>query len=827
MNIIRTFITKYKQNIKVRNEACDSLILQIDAAIQEVNKLFSNKISFIEPNEANEWCRRNATLISRLKERNISEYRKASHYKSLQEKQDSIFYIQNNLPQQISRHNNQVAETRVQNAYVLLGDVEGHKLDKQQMICIVKEAHNHLVIAGAGTGKTTTIVGMIKYLLKSGKYKPEDILVLSFTNASASEMSQRINQETGCKIDASTFHKLGLNIITKVNGIEPKITQINLRKFVKLQLQQNMQSGQYLSLLSTYLLFNRIVAKSEFEFSTKAEYEEYLKLNPPTTIKNETVKSYGEMDIANFLVKNSIKYIYEHPYKVDTRTDEYAEYRPDFYLPDYEIYIEYFGVDRNGEVPSYFNGKNGMTATQTYRTAMEWKRDIHNANNTTMIECYAYEKLEGTLLDNLQSKLVEHSVELKPQTTEELWSRVSAEGDTVLDGVVDLFQTVISLMKSNGYNIDKVRQLNVGGSNMVNNNLLLLLLKPIYNAYCIYLKEHDEIDFSDMIIMATQYVDQGKYVNPYKYVIVDEYQDISKARYLLLNSLRKSSDYNLFCVGDDWQSIYRFAGSDIGYILNFEKYWGRTEISKIETTYRFTQKLIEISGSFVMRNPAQIKKSIKGKLDTESFPLGEINGYTDRIAVEFMVKRLDDLPKGSSVFFIGRYSFDVNILEEHELLECHYDNVSCDTLVKYYKRPDLKMTFITAHRSKGLQADYVFIINNKKSRMGFPSKIQDAAILNLLLENSDQFPYAEERRLFYVALTRAKKKVFLVTLKDKESEFALELKQRYADELKKERAACPLCGGYLLKRSGKYGEFLGCSNYKEKGCRYTRDIKKS
>lgn len=827
MGFIQTIIDKHKEKVKLRNDMCDSQIMQIDTALREITILFSNPQSFVEPSKEYEWRNRNASLMANVSITNIQKLKKATHYKSLLEKQAELYHNVNSLKQQIVIHNDSVADAKIQNAYALIGNVEGRRLDKQQMACIVKDAHNHLVIAGAGTGKTTTVVGKIKFLLKSGNYKPEDILVLSFTNASASEMSQRINKETGCNIDASTFHKLGLNIITKVNGIAPKITPLNLRRFVKEQLLLNMQSDAYLNLLSSYLLYNRVVSKSEFEFKTQAEYEEYLRLNPPTTINNETVKSYGEMDIANFLTQNGIQYIYEHPYKVDTRTNEYGQYNPDFYLPEYDIYIEYFGVNKNGEVPSYFKGANGMTATQTYQASMKWKRETHSANDTVLIECYAYEKFDGVLLDNLKERLVAKGVKLNPKTTKELWEQVSADGDSILDGVIELFETVTNLIKSNGYTIATVRQLNIGNSNAQNNNIILSLLEPIFNSYCAYLNEHREIDFNDMINMATQYVEQKKYISPYKYVIVDEYQDISKSRFSLLNSMRKSNDYDLFCVGDDWQSIYRFAGSDIGYILNFEQYWGSSEISKIETTYRFTQKLIEISGNFIMQNPVQIKKSIKGKNDTVGFALGEISGYTDKFAIEFMAKKLEDLPRDSSVFFIGRYSFDAKLLSDSGLFECRYNNVSGFVEVKYRKRTDLKMNFITAHKSKGLQADYIFIINNKKSRMGFPSKIQDAAILNLLLDNCDQYPYAEERRLFYVALTRAKKKAFLVTVSNQESEFAMELKKRYGEELKREQWECPLCGGKLLKKSGPYGEFFGCSNYKITGCKYKRNINTS
>lgn len=189
-----------------------------------------------------------------------------------------------------------------------------------------------------------------------------------------------------------------------------------------------------------------------------------------------------------------------------------------------------------------------------------------------------------------------------------------------------------------------------------------------------------------------------------------------------------------------------------------------------------------------------------------------------------MAQRIDELPQNSSVFFIGRYSFDVNLLKESGLFDCQYNNVTGFIDVSYQKRPDLKMYFLTAHKSKGLQADYVFIINNKNSRTGFPSKIQDDPILNLLLDNSETFPYSEERRLYYVALTRAKIKTFFLVVKDKESAFAKELHNRYEKELKRERFSCPLCGGRLQLKTGPYGDFYGCENYKRTGCKYKRKV---
>lgn len=827
MGFIKQIIENRNKKINSINDLCNEYISRIDRAIKAANSLFIDKSEYIMPEAQTEWYKNHGELFKIINEQHIKLIKKANSYKLLLDYESRFINCYNNFKNEIEKHNKLVAETKIKEAYKIIGKVEGRFLDSQQMTCIVKDFRNHLVIAGAGTGKTTTVVGKIKYLLKTEKFKPEDILVLSFTNASATEMSERINKETGCEIEASTFHKLGLNIITKANGIVSRIASWSQKDFVKEQLQINMESKKYLQMLSTYLLYNRVAAKSEFDFKSEAEYAEYLKINPPITVKNETVKSYGEMDIANFLTQNGIEYIYECPYKIDTRNTDYGQYKPDFYLPEYDIYIEYFGVNRKGEVPSYFSGSHGMSATQFYQASMKWKRETHKSNETVMIECFAYDKLDGNMLDKLKSDLERRSVVLKPKTPQELWDELSSEEGNILDGLIDLFTTVINLIKSNNYSFEDVREINAGSRNSKTNTVILNLIEPIFNAYNVRLEQNKEIDFNDMINLATRYVAQGKYINPYKMVIVDEYQDISKARFLLLDSMRKSNDFDLFCVGDDWQSIYRFAGSDIGFILNFEKYWGPTETSKIETTYRFSQNLIGITGCFVMKNPSQIKKSIVGKEYSVGFPLGEISGYTEKYAVEFMLNRLDDLPQNSSVYFIGRYSFDAKILQDCKPLSVQYNNTTKLLDVKYSRRHDLKMNFITAHKSKGLQADYVFIINNKKSRMGFPSKVQDNAVLDLLLEGNDNYLFAEERRLFYVAMTRARKKVFLLTVNGKESDFVNELKAVFSDEMKAEPFTCPLCGGKLVKRSGQYGEFWGCSNYSTTKCTYKRKCKQT
>lgn len=595
-------IDSLKEKKRLRNEKCNDLINRATTSVEFITSLFSDKRRFITVDATEKWRKRNIDLLNELHSGSFQKLRKAENYSALVNKKSHLSSLIDNLEKLRNQHNEQAADERASAVYSVIGEVEGKNLDRQQLVAISKEVHTHLVLAGAGTGKTTTIVGLVKYLLGINKYSPDEILVLSFTNASASEMKERLDNETGISIEASTFHKLGMNIITEVNGVKPKISQLDQRKFIKHQLESLMQNNDYLRVLNAYLMRRQFMIRSEFDFKTLQEYQEHLKKNPPVTLKHEAVKSYGEMVIANFLYLNGVDYIYEQPYKIDTRTKEFGQYKPDFYLPKYDIYIEYFGIDKNGNPPAYFQND--------YVASMKWKRELHKANNTTMIESYAYENFEGILTSALEKKLLEKGVALAPLSQEEIWKKISEDDANVIDGLVQLIETVINLMKSNRYDIAEMRRRNASSFNLDDVSYLLDVISPIWNRYTEYLKDNDEIDFNDMINIASDYVRDGRYKSNYKMVIVDEYQDISRARYELLKAMRDSYDYDLFCVGDDWQSIYRFAGSDIGYIQNFSKYWGASEISRIETTYRFPQRLIDITSGFIMRNPMQLSKNI-------------------------------------------------------------------------------------------------------------------------------------------------------------------------------------------------------------------------
>lgn len=753
---------------------CLPLAVLAEICISSIFDMFSDSFRYCTHEDLAFWRKSNKKALDNLKKYTPDHFLQNPHYLKYKKVWEELFEVSASLNERKKIHNLLVYSNRKAEAPKVIGGVNGNPLDNQQIDAVIKEYPNQLILAGAGTGKTTTIVGKVKYLLKKGFYQPEDILLLSFTEKSARDMNEQIKANIDLPIAASTFHALGNKILGSVDG--KKAVFLDVSNFVMDQLRQKLNDRDYMDHLVKYLVFDPTKSKSRDDFDNPEDYKRFLEENPPKSLNGIEVKSYGELDIANFLFQNQVRFLYEEPYRLPTATAERRQYQPDFYLPDYDIYIEYFGINRKGRVSDKFKERDGKSASQAYMDSMIWKRQTHRQNNTKLVECFAYEKFEGNLLECLKNRLVKMGVEFKPMPSNELWALLQDQHDSsqVMKSIVSLFSTMINHTKANNFSLENLRSLNAQLSNALdrkNNNDIIDLFEPIFGAYLEMLASKNMIDFNDMINDAAKVIREGKFQNPYKFVIVDEYQDISKPRFNLLKALRASSDYKLFCVGDDWQSIYRFAGSDVNYILKFDQFWGKTDVGKIETTYRFPQRLIEASGSFVMENPAQVKKSLKTVSQNQDYVLG----------IGLWNWRFNEMPKGSSVLFLGRYKDDIrvmtNFIKEMEIRD--------GGKITLRGREDLDIKFMTVHASKGLQADYVFILNNKNGRKGFPSNIGDASIMQLFLDTSEEFPYAEERRLYYVAMTRAKKMVFFVppSKKSDYSSFYSEILEKYGKEM--------------------------------------------
>jgi DNA helicase-4 len=767
---------------------------------------------------------------------------------------DSFNGIFNNLEKLIEIRNNDYVESEMIASDEIFSNVEGKSLDGQQRKAILVDEDNSLIIAGAGSGKTTTIAGKVKYLTEKLNIKPKNILLISFTRKSADEMKERIFENMDINIAVKTFHKLGLDIIAKANNERPSVFSLSQKEILQLLLSffNHLKADkEYFDKLLDFLAYYLKPYKSLHDFSTDAEHNNYLKeqklegykmveklTRDGVAIKyREKFKSQEEVLIANFLFRNNIEYTYEESYEHKTASKKFGQYKPDFYLPDYKIYIEHFGIDANGNVPKWFKGSAEKTAQQRYTEGIEWKRNEHQFNNTTLVETYSWEQKKNVLLPNLQEKLESHGVLFTPMSDEELWEYMNENTKEDIDIFTQLVNTFLVLFKSNNETLKNL----VNKARKEENQRAVLFLKlfePILKHYESYLKEKNEIDFSDMINMATESINNTAFVSQYKYIIIDEFQDISQSRYQLIKALLDQKPATkLFCVGDDWQSIYRFAGSDIGVFTEFAEYFKpstvpgfqrKTQISYIENTYRFNNQIIEVSSNFILKNPNQLEKTLKtNKFSTEK-PVS-IHRYDDRerdgkftnIALNKALNAINqaEVNKEVSILILGRYDFERRVLDNSSSFRKKYNNELNIYDYIYKDNENFKINFLTVHSAKGLQADYVVILNGNSGTYGFPSEISDDPLLSFLLSKADQFPNGEERRLFYVALTRAKNHIHILSSNDYPSKFVEEIEENAPITSIK----CEWCdNGKLLERKGPFGYFYSCNN--SHYCNFTKGI---
>ena len=356
--------------------------------------------------------------------------------------------------------------------------------------------------------------------------------------------------------------------------------------------------------------------------------------------------------------------------------------------------------------------------------------------------------------DKLKIQLEKAGVPVKEKTDAELYDMVLSPNSKQEKSFIRLVVTFVTLIKSNCRSIHEViREVKSIGDER-NEFIIKNIFQPVYERYIEELRKLNQIDFTDAILQAT---DICRSLHPvrYDYIIVDEFQDISFDRYNFLKALREGNPpAKLYCVGDDWQSIYRFSGSDMALFNSFQDFFGHTDINKIETTYRFGEPLVSLSSQFIQQNGTQIKKDIhpyNPETKTELF----FYEYDRANYCNVIEQLVASIPLDKSIFLLGRYSFD------DYYLSYRYQSTKEGNRF-YYFIGNRKIEFLTAHKSKGLEADYVIILQCNKDTYGFPSLVNDDPVLNYVLTKSDQYPYGEERRLFYVAITRAKIRTFVL-----------------------------------------------------------------
>ena len=725
----------------------------------------------------------------------------------------------------------------------LFDDLDGKSLDSQQREAIVVDEDAVKVIAGAGSGKTFTIQGKVKYLTEKRDVDPSEILAISFSNASVDDLKERIEEP----IDIKTFHKVGKDILTQYNQYSRPDTSA-LKRIIKRYLTKKALKNEDISKkLIEFFSFYINVPPSEDDIKYEGDLLDWqegvdfstlkrrFKNKQRETLNNEIVRSYEELYIANFLFIYGIKYTYEKIYSYPNKnferefnkfkeflfsfneeipdelknditkdllnlTDIFEEYEikdylPDFYLDDYNIYIEHFGLNRNCE-----NHLIGGKSSEEYVKEMEWKRKVHKKYGTTLIETFSYYQSENRLLTRLAEKLQAQGVEFNEIEYREVY-RILLENKTIKEweDFIVLLKTFIELFKGNNYDETKFKEFYdyVGGlKDSFSKDRTIAFLKiveEIYNDYEAYLLKIKKIDFNDMINKASDCIVKNGLDLPYKYIIVDEYQDTSFTRYNLLRNICDSIGAKIMVVGDDWQSIYSFSGCDVNIFTKFDNFFDVCETRYIEKTYRNSQQLIDASSNFVMKNPDQTRKELKSSKSLK-YPIKLVNfdnDFDEILKFELIIKNIINQStfKNKKILILGRNNKDIFNLLKNFNVENEYgkrkfeilgdeDKLRRNKFVKivYRESPDVNIEYRTVHQSKGLECDNVILINLKNWKAGFPNKMVDDPVLNFVKRNGDSFSYAEERRLFYVALTRTKNNVYLLAPYFKSSVFVQELK---------------------------------------------------
>jgi len=651
-----------------------------------------------------------------------------------------------------TEHNATALEAEISASEQFFKDL-GRPLDEQQKRAVVLNDNHVLVVAGAGSGKTTVIAARVAYLIKRQNVMPSKIRLLTFTKAAAEEMKSRIKESTGCEIEASTFHSFGYEIIRKLEKKTFLRESQNIERFLAELLREACQSSTLpVSALPAY--FSKYFEPCSADETFGMTKERYQRLNPGApiaTLSGERVRSLEEKRIADFLFLNGVKFKYESLYRGKGEDDLGFAYRPDFYLSEYDLYLEHFGINRKNQAPKWFDDP------ETYVADMKRKKKLHRQQNTKLICTYSYMVWEGDFEAKLDALLKSNGVSFESLADEEKL----AATNQALEGArfYELLAAFLTLYKYSGKSLDDLtasaKSMFAGNSyHQQRASLFLEIFSAVYRQYDSILKSTNQIDFADMVILAKRYLTERseELSLDYEYLIVDEFQDTDAVLVDILKSVEKGRpDNQLFCVGDDWQSIYKFKGSDVGLMLQYEQHFEGAVRTDINTNYRSLPRIVDLGKLFVGKNPAQLRKNV---LSAKKNPL--IAEYPfEFLNIELLEQRIDAIAKRdgageTSIFVLGRFNDDrPQFFRNQDMIEVP----GTRTIV----------TFSTIHKSKGLEADYVFVVSPRQQTLTFPSTIEDDPLLRLVRTAKDEeFPHAEERRLMYVAITRARKQACFV-----------------------------------------------------------------
>jgi DNA helicase-4 len=730
--------------------------------------------------------------------------------------------------------------------------------DEQIESAIIMEDRN-LVIAAAGSGKTSTLIAKVGYLIKKGYARSDEILILSFNNKVKEEIQSRISTTLGLEEDGfaspvvDTFHGLGNKIgnsystkrvapwTTTPAALNSQIAEI-FDAVIAIDSTLSEYAAQFISLFQgepeeeIKSLFE-LTDNTSIDDLTKHQFgsisSDFIKLH--RTLSKDTVRSFQEMRIANWLTLHGIEFKYEYPFDEWPNEQWIGGYRPDFYYPKINCWHEHFGLNKFGKAPEAWavNGKRSYEQIALDKAKLLKEAKVNWFQTTS-----------ANFNDWSWSKLLNESIISFGEDPHFIgWKKYrELAKDTPYneESIIQLLGVAIKHFKSNKLKLEDIEIKIAGIKHNERFRAFFEIFKPILSEYQKRLDERDEIDFEDMLLNACDALESGVYQHPFKIILVDEFQDMSNARaHMIKSMIGQSSDVILFAVGDDWQSIYRFAGADIRVMTDFQNNFGYTKTTYLSETFRCNQGIADIATQFILKNSAQIPKVVNATSKSRSNAVRIIfhSGNPDSAIytqIESLYKWAINKNTVIDVCLLGRYNFS--------------EPTIFTALAEQFK-DRINLYFSTIHSSKGLGFDAVIVLGmTDKAGSDFPSARQDDPVLSIFMPQGDKLEFAEERRLFYVALTRAKKMVSLITPKHEASGFIREiLKTSFTNqsvasaigtiEISNDekydvptpldaanQKICPKCHkGRLLPRISKYGPWMVCEHTNKGFCDYKKN----
>ncbi len=649
-------------------------------------------------------------------------------------------------------------------------------LDAQQRRAVATEEDNCLVVSAAGSGKTSAIVARTRYLINVKGVPARHILLISFTNKAARELTARVGVAS---LRGYTFHKLAVDIIARLTGTKPSICD-NTDKVIENIYHSLLKDALFCRAGVSYLVNSYSAA--EHDDALPARRCRLRALLPDMDGQAIYVRSEEEKAICYALSSLGVAFRYEEPYEYAVADAAHSQYKPDFSIyyraadgTQRRIYLEHYGVDEHSRVPEWFATESGLTyseANKRYNDGITWKKLTHAKYGTTLLTTSSADFRAGDICATLSKRLAAAGVPCCKLSDETLLARLVPTASREERSLLRLLATFVTLMKSCCQTPAAVLAKAQTAQDARAVSVIQSLFLPVYERYEAALRASKQIDFTDAILWATALCQQTP--PHYEHIIVDEFQDISVDRYRFLQALRGTPPARLFCVGDDWQSIYRFAGSDVALFQQFDTFFGAAERDKLETTYRFGEPLARYAARFILRNKAQIEKVVQ-PADPQRQTLLTLQGYDKGSYLSVVAALIAAIPDSETVLLLGRYSFDAAPIAAAGA--CRAVRERC-----FYTIGGREIEFLTIHKAKGLEADNVVLLQCNAGLYGFPSLVRDDPALQYLLCGSETMPFAEERRLFYVALTRARRHTWVLYDKRSPSPFVREMRRIIAAE---------------------------------------------